>query len=397
MIVVAMKWTGALSASDAAALETALRLDADVTAVTVGPPDADQGLRQALAAGATRASASTRRPTSAATRWHGRSRRAAPGRRGWCAATRRPIAAAARSRRSSPPSSASGRRSDSSPSNRPRTARSGSSGASTVAGARSSSPRRPRCCRSRDRWRGCAEPRCRRELAAQGARSSGHRTGRARGTTRLDAAVPATPRELAMPSGDAFARIGQLTDAGASAKRAEVITLDPAPAAAKIVETLRSWGYLPTRRREPRRHDEPAARERATAAPRTPSDRVSSTGHISRSPPTRSSPPRSANGLRPGCRAPSSAPPLDRHGQRRARRVRRHAVDRRHGHDTGDRRARPLGRLGERTRPRQRPRRQSARRRRRRVDRHQRRPAHRRVVAADPRRRRPRRVAPRRR
>ena len=47
-----------------------------------------------------------------------------------------------------------------------------------------------------------------------------------------------------MPSGDAFARIGQLTDAGGSTRRAEVVTLDPAPAAAKIVETLRAWGYL---------------------------------------------------------------------------------------------------------------------------------------------------------
>ena len=47
-----------------------------------------------------------------------------------------------------------------------------------------------------------------------------------------------------MPSGDAFARIGQLTDAGATAERAEVITLDPAPAAARILAALRSWGYL---------------------------------------------------------------------------------------------------------------------------------------------------------
>jgi hypothetical protein len=47
-----------------------------------------------------------------------------------------------------------------------------------------------------------------------------------------------------MPSGDAFDRIGQLTDAGGSARHAEVVALEPAAAAAKIVETLRSWGYL---------------------------------------------------------------------------------------------------------------------------------------------------------
>lgn len=56
MIVVALKCVGgALSEPEAAALETALRLDPDVRVVTVGPVDTDPGLRQALAAGAGRA------------------------------------------------------------------------------------------------------------------------------------------------------------------------------------------------------------------------------------------------------------------------------------------------------------------------------------------------------
>jgi electron transfer flavoprotein beta subunit len=52
------------------------------------------------------------------------------------------------------------------------------------------------------------------------------------------------PRALAMPTGDAFARIGQLTDAGTSARRDEVVALEPDVAARRIVDTLRAWGYL---------------------------------------------------------------------------------------------------------------------------------------------------------
>ena len=53
------------------------------------------------------------------------------------------------------------------------------------------------------------------------------------------------PREMAMPSGDAADRIRQLTDAAATkATRAEIATLEPADAAARIVEALRAWGYL---------------------------------------------------------------------------------------------------------------------------------------------------------
>jgi hypothetical protein len=52
------------------------------------------------------------------------------------------------------------------------------------------------------------------------------------------------PRELPLPTGEAFERIGQLTDAGASAGRAEVVALEPEVAARRIVDALRTWGYL---------------------------------------------------------------------------------------------------------------------------------------------------------
>lgn len=52
------------------------------------------------------------------------------------------------------------------------------------------------------------------------------------------------PRELPMPTGDATDRIRQLTDAGAATRRTETVVLEPAAAAAKIVETLLAWGYI---------------------------------------------------------------------------------------------------------------------------------------------------------
>jgi len=48
-----------------------------------------------------------------------------------------------------------------------------------------------------------------------------------------------------MPAGNAADRIRQLTDAGATnTKRAETVVLEPSAAAAKIVQTLRTWGYI---------------------------------------------------------------------------------------------------------------------------------------------------------
>ena len=54
-------------------------------------------------------------------------------------------------------------------------------------------------------------------------------------------------RELAAPVGDApLDRLRVLTDAGAaSAARGEMVALEPADAAARIVQALTDWGYLP--------------------------------------------------------------------------------------------------------------------------------------------------------
>ncbi|MDO8391656.1 MAG: mycofactocin-associated electron transfer flavoprotein beta subunit [Actinomycetota bacterium] len=53
-------------------------------------------------------------------------------------------------------------------------------------------------------------------------------------------------RALAAPAGDAaLDRLRALTDAGAAVSaRGEQVTLEPAAAAAKIVDALKSWGYL---------------------------------------------------------------------------------------------------------------------------------------------------------
>jgi hypothetical protein len=53
-------------------------------------------------------------------------------------------------------------------------------------------------------------------------------------------------RELPAPSGATpLERLRALTDAGAAAAaRGEQVTLDPAAAAARIVQALRDWGHL---------------------------------------------------------------------------------------------------------------------------------------------------------
>ena len=54
-------------------------------------------------------------------------------------------------------------------------------------------------------------------------------------------------RELPAPAGDSpLDRLRLLTDAAAaSAARGEMVTLEPADAAARIVQVLTDWGYLP--------------------------------------------------------------------------------------------------------------------------------------------------------
>jgi len=52
------------------------------------------------------------------------------------------------------------------------------------------------------------------------------------------------PRVLSAPSGDALERIAALTDTGATKGHSEVVVLDAAAAAARILEALGTWGYL---------------------------------------------------------------------------------------------------------------------------------------------------------
>jgi electron transfer flavoprotein beta subunit len=55
------------------------------------------------------------------------------------------------------------------------------------------------------------------------------------------------PRVLALPHGDALDRVRALTAVSAEpAAHGEVVTLDPAAAAARILQALAAWGYLDT-------------------------------------------------------------------------------------------------------------------------------------------------------
>lgn len=53
------------------------------------------------------------------------------------------------------------------------------------------------------------------------------------------------PRLLPAPSGDSLDRVRQLLDVGGDEVHAELVTLDPPEAAARIVTQLREWAYLP--------------------------------------------------------------------------------------------------------------------------------------------------------
>lgn len=245
MIVVALKWTDGLSESDAAALETGLRLGADVTAVTVGPPAAEHVVREALAAGAARAvrvdSPDDLRSDSVATALA----RCCDG-ASWVVCG---DASADRGSGSVPAFLAAelgvGQALglvavEPAPNGALRVVRRLDGGRREVLIA--TSPTVLSVEGSVARLRRASLPA---ELAAQRARIDvvAGPDGPADRPTATRAYRP-RPREMAMPSGDAFDRIGQLTDAGGSARHAEVVALEPAAAAAKIVETLRSWGYL---------------------------------------------------------------------------------------------------------------------------------------------------------
>jgi electron transfer flavoprotein beta subunit len=51
-------------------------------------------------------------------------------------------------------------------------------------------------------------------------------------------------RVLAAPTGGSLDRVRQILDVGGSDLHAELVTLDPPAAAVKILDQLRSWGYL---------------------------------------------------------------------------------------------------------------------------------------------------------
>ena len=52
------------------------------------------------------------------------------------------------------------------------------------------------------------------------------------------------PRTLPAPAGDTLARVRAILDVGGADTRAETITLEPAAAARRIVDQLHEWGYL---------------------------------------------------------------------------------------------------------------------------------------------------------
>ena len=63
---------------------------------------------------------------------------------------------------------------------------------------------------------------------------------------RADAVRPFRPRarERPSPSGDPLNRIGELTATAGAPRHTDVVTLDPAAAADRILAAMRDWGYL---------------------------------------------------------------------------------------------------------------------------------------------------------
>jgi electron transfer flavoprotein beta subunit len=53
------------------------------------------------------------------------------------------------------------------------------------------------------------------------------------------------PRTLPAPSGDTLSRVRSILDVGGDDSHAETVTLDPPAAARRIIEQLRDWGYEP--------------------------------------------------------------------------------------------------------------------------------------------------------
>ena len=176
-----------------------------------------------------------------------------------CAVTSRSIAAPGRCPRSSPTNSAWRRHSVCCRSPLQRATRPcAASAASTAAGARcSTSVRRPS-----SPWKvrspGCGGRRSARSSAPRRRRSTSSR--RSPTSTRPPpSSSPTDPRArvLPPPHGDVLDRVRGILDVGgAHTSHGEVVVLEPAAAAERIVDQLAAWGYL----------HEPAGTATATAA-----------------------------------------------------------------------------------------------------------------------------------
>lgn len=249
MIVVPIKWVDGLSDSDAAALETAMQLDDDVTVVTVGEATSEPGLRIGLAAGArtairieaprdlhSPAVAASLAPLCAGATWvicgdasRDRGSGSVPAFLAAELGIGQALGLVAIDRGAVETSLRVVRRLD--------------GGRREVLTA--TSPTVVSVEGSITHLRRASLPG---ELTAQHATIE-LRRGPDGPLDRPDAVRPyrPRPREMAMPGGDVADRIRQLTDAGATTtKRVETVVLEPTAAAAKIVETLRTWGYLGT-------------------------------------------------------------------------------------------------------------------------------------------------------
>ena len=249
MIVVPIKWVDGLSDSDAAALETALHLDDDVTVVTIGGPPSESGLRFSLAAGAQRAIridgpddlrseavAAALAPACAGAPWvicgdasRDRGSGSVPAFLAAELGCGQALGLVALERVAADSTVRAVRRLD--------------GGRREVLTA--TAPTVLSVEGSVATLRRASLPG---ELAAQQAPIE-VRPGPSGPLDHPTAIRPyrPRPRTMAMPEGDAADRIRQLTDAGATTnKRTETVVLEPLAGAAKILATLRTWGYLGT-------------------------------------------------------------------------------------------------------------------------------------------------------
>ncbi len=251
MIIVPIKWVDGVSEADAAALEVAIGLDDHVTVVTVGGPAAESGLRIGLAAGAGRAIridapsdlssaavAAALAPVCVGATWvicgdasRDRGSGSVPAFLAAELGTGQALGLVALERATATLAADSTMRA----------VRRLDGGRREVLTA--TSPTVLSVEGSVAHLRRASLPG---ELAAQQAPID-VRPGPDGPVDRPTAVRPyrPRPRELPMPAGNAADRIRQLTDAGATnTKRAETVVLEPSAAAAKIVQTLRTWGYI---------------------------------------------------------------------------------------------------------------------------------------------------------